>query len=110
MWLAPSDDPAFLSSVVVAAAAAVVVVLLTGGVRVVDGKMLAVVVASDAKLFKAARWRVTVWVRVRVLVEVCVDRSSARAASGRRSAVRRALRCILLMRSVLSLEDVFARS
>jgi hypothetical protein len=44
----------------------------------------------------AARWRVSVLVRVTVLVDVLVDMVSATAASGRRSAATIVGRCILL--------------
>jgi hypothetical protein len=73
-------------------------VLLTGGERVVDGKVLVVVpLEGMGKLLTmAARWRVRVWVRVKVLVEVVVVMPSATAASGRRRAVKMVARCILL--------------
>lgn len=48
-----------------------------------------------ARTVICARCRVRVLVRVKVLVEVVVVKSSATAASGRRTAAKRVGRCIL---------------
>jgi hypothetical protein len=92
-WAAPSADPEFLSLVTRGAS---VVVLLTGAERVVDGKVLVVVLLEGMLVTMEARWRVRVWVRVKVLVEVVVVMPSATAASGRRRAAKMVARCILL--------------
>jgi hypothetical protein len=73
------------------------VVPLADNERVVDGKERVVVLLEPTvAVTVAARERVSVWVRVKVLVEVVVVMSSATAASGRRTAARMVGRCILL--------------
>jgi hypothetical protein len=64
-------------------------------VGVGDVKVVAVVVLLLAVTVTCARCRVSVLVSVKVLVEVVVVRSSARAASGRRTAAKMVGRCIL---------------